>query len=444
MVGNVGNILSPAQQAQLTALRTTARALDRTQMRLATGKNVNSAIDNPQSFFAARALDYRAHDLQRLLDGIGNNIQTLKLAQHALEAIQKILDTAESYLVEYEQDFLAGEIERSEIVGTDFYLQFSGPGDFTGYASGQDSGAPVTITENGFGVTLDNNSWRRHRVNYTVTTNTRLEFDFRSTVMPEIAGIGLDNDTNFANSNDQFFLYGSQTSGISYSAPTPTYAYDGSGEWEHVSIPIGTYFTGNYSHLTFIDDDDGGGNDGDAQWRNIVIHEGDYVYGQTTPTVSDTYEQEYGLILDQIDLLVQDARYRSTNLIAGEDMTTFFNADRSSKLVTEGIAADSDALGLERTDFATIEAVRAKITQVREAQENLRQYAASLALDFNVLNQRNDFTLSMVNILEEGSDALTLTDQNRTGAELLALQTRQAIQVSTLTLDTLSLVDFLI
>lgn len=444
MVGDVGNILNITQHKQLTVLQTTARAIDGVQLRLATGKAIHSALDNPGNFFVARSLNNEAHDLKRLLDGIDKSIETIQYVQHSLEAIDSILDTADSFLNEYEQDLRAGNVEVKTILDTDFFLKFDAPGDFLNYAGGQDSGVPVSLIEDGFGVRLDDNSWRRYPVNYTVTTESFLEFDFLSTNIPEIAAIGFDNDTNFSNSNTQFFLYGTQTGGIAYSAPTATYQYDGSGEWVHVQIPIGTYFTGNFSHLTLIDDDDGGGDDGDAQFRNIVIHEGDYVYGQNTLTVSDIYEEKYSALLDQIDLIVEDSHYRGINLLEGDNMTTYFNARRTSSLTTEGLFASASGLGLERLDFTTIEAVERKITQVREAREILRHYAASLSTDFAVLNNRADFTKNMINILETGRDDLTLSDQNRDGAEMLALQTRQQIQTSTLTLNTLSIADFLL
>ncbi len=444
MVSDAGNILNAAQQRQLTVLQATTRGVGVATLRLATGKDVNSALDNPGNFFTARSLDFEARDLMRLLDGVNKSIETVQNTLNAIEAMQSILNTAESYLLEYEQDFLAGEIEVTEILETDFFIEFDDPADFINYSGGQDSGAPVTLIEQPFGVRLDDNVWKRYQIDYTVTADTILEFDFRSSNIPEIAAIGFDNDNNFANGNTQFFLYGQQTTGITYAAPIATYEYDGSGDWVHVTIPVGTFFTGNFSHLTFINDDDGGGDDGDAQFRNMVLHEGEYTFGQTGLTVSPIYEEEYGLILDQLDLLALDSVYRGINLLDGDDMTTFFNAERSSSLFTEGIFASSAGLGLERLDFTTIEAVERKITQVREARAILRHYATTLSLDFSVLDDRADFTTNMINVFNAGRDDLTLADQNEVGAELLALQTRQQIQTSVLTINTASIADFLV
>ena len=47
------------------------------------------------------------------------------------------------------------------------------------------------------GFTLDGNMWKRHLINYTVTPDTVLTFEYRSSNRPEISGIGFDNDINF-------------------------------------------------------------------------------------------------------------------------------------------------------------------------------------------------------------------------------------------------------
>ena len=63
---------------------------------MATGKRVNTALDNPQNFFAAQSLDNRSLDLQRLLDGLGQNIQTIRTADNGIEALGKLVEQAQS------------------------------------------------------------------------------------------------------------------------------------------------------------------------------------------------------------------------------------------------------------------------------------------------------------------------------------------------------------
>src|SRR4249919_3273916 len=70
--------LSAAVRQNLLSLQGTADLLATTQGRLATGKKVNSALDNPTNFFTAAGLDNRASDISNLLDSIGNGVQVLQ------------------------------------------------------------------------------------------------------------------------------------------------------------------------------------------------------------------------------------------------------------------------------------------------------------------------------------------------------------------------------
>ncbi len=91
-----GIALSSSLRNNLLSITQTQRSLDEVTLRLATGKRVNSALDNPQNFFAAKSLDNRALDLQRLLDGLGQNIQTIKSAESGIEALDKLVNQAQS------------------------------------------------------------------------------------------------------------------------------------------------------------------------------------------------------------------------------------------------------------------------------------------------------------------------------------------------------------
>ena len=91
-----GIVLSSAVRQNLLSLQSTADLLATTQSRLATGKKVNSALDNPTNFFTASSLDNRASDINNLLDGIGNGVQVLQSANTGITSLQKLVDTAKS------------------------------------------------------------------------------------------------------------------------------------------------------------------------------------------------------------------------------------------------------------------------------------------------------------------------------------------------------------
>ena len=88
--------LSSSVRQNLLSLQSTADLLSTTQNRLATGKKVNSALDNPTNYFTAQSLDNRASDINNLLDSIGNGVQILQAANTGITSLQKLVDTAKS------------------------------------------------------------------------------------------------------------------------------------------------------------------------------------------------------------------------------------------------------------------------------------------------------------------------------------------------------------
>src|SRR6266496_4319884 len=91
-----GIVLSASVRQNLLSLQSTADLLATTQNRLATGKKVNTALDNPTNYFTAASLDNRASDISNLLDGIGNGVQVLQAANTGITSLQKLVDSAKS------------------------------------------------------------------------------------------------------------------------------------------------------------------------------------------------------------------------------------------------------------------------------------------------------------------------------------------------------------
>lgn len=83
--------LSAGMRTNLTSLERTSNLLAVTQERLATGRKVNSAIDNPTNFFAAANLNDRAVKLEARLDGMGQAISTLQTADAAITSMRGIV-----------------------------------------------------------------------------------------------------------------------------------------------------------------------------------------------------------------------------------------------------------------------------------------------------------------------------------------------------------------
>ena len=89
-------VLSASVRQNLLSLQSTASLLATTQNDLATGNKVNSALDNPTSYFTAAALNNRASDISNLLDGIGNGVQVLQAANTGITSLQSLVASAQS------------------------------------------------------------------------------------------------------------------------------------------------------------------------------------------------------------------------------------------------------------------------------------------------------------------------------------------------------------
>jgi flagellin-like hook-associated protein FlgL len=86
--------LTAGMRSNLLQLQNTSKSIDRTQERLSTGKQVNSALDNPTNFFASQAALNRANDFSSRKDGMGEAIQNVKAADAGITAITALVTAA--------------------------------------------------------------------------------------------------------------------------------------------------------------------------------------------------------------------------------------------------------------------------------------------------------------------------------------------------------------
>jgi flagellin-like hook-associated protein FlgL len=89
-IGDIG--LTSSMRANLVSLQTTASLLGSTEERLSTGKRVNSAVDNPANFFAARIHTTRANLLTNLKDNISEAVQTVKAADSGITGVLSTIE----------------------------------------------------------------------------------------------------------------------------------------------------------------------------------------------------------------------------------------------------------------------------------------------------------------------------------------------------------------
>ena len=88
--------LTASMRSNLLSLQNTQSLMDTTQERLSTGKKVNSALDNPSSYYTSQSLTNRANDLSALLDSMGQGISTIQAANEGIESITDFVEQAKS------------------------------------------------------------------------------------------------------------------------------------------------------------------------------------------------------------------------------------------------------------------------------------------------------------------------------------------------------------
>jgi flagellin len=88
--------LTSGMKSNLLSLQNTVTLLNRTQQRLSSGKKVNSALDDPTSYFTAQALDSRAGIIDGLKDAMGQAVQTVTAANQGVTAITSLIEQAKA------------------------------------------------------------------------------------------------------------------------------------------------------------------------------------------------------------------------------------------------------------------------------------------------------------------------------------------------------------
>ena len=89
-------VLTAGVRANLLQLQKTSDLITSTQTKLATGKRVNTALDNPINFFTAQGLSNRASDLGNLLDSMANGMNTIQAANNGITSITKLVQSAQA------------------------------------------------------------------------------------------------------------------------------------------------------------------------------------------------------------------------------------------------------------------------------------------------------------------------------------------------------------
>ncbi|HPF78763.1 MAG TPA: lectin-like protein [Alphaproteobacteria bacterium] len=435
------NLLSSVQRNVLRAIQQTNINVGQTQLALASGKRVQTVLDNPQNFFQSKYLQNESADLSKLLDGISGNIRTIQETNIGVETMLNLIDLAESLIEEGLKELFPRTDETADPEAIQYIID-KNPGK-----------AYLASTNNFYQNTTDFATWTnaRDRAAQAILN-----------AVPEIRGhlatitSQEENDTVFGLLTATSWLGGSDN--------------EVEGEWRWVVGPEagqqfwqglagGTAVNGsyenwapgepnqffgpgnpeNYAHLRA----DGLWNDlPESDTLNYIIEWGGDLFIENpdinVSSESVEYRNKYLEILGQIDAIAADANYRGINLLEKDNLETTFNRENRSRLTTQGIDASTVALGLTNDNFISKTEMTKILTELRGARETLRDYSASLQNDLGIITSRRDYIEQTINTLKSGAEDLTIADQNEKGANMLALQVRQQLQFEALSLTSQS------
>lgn len=377
-------VLSQSIRRNLLSLQDTADLLGRTQNRLATGKKVNTALDNPTNFFNASGLNARAGDLSRLLDGLGQSVKTLETADNGIRAITRLVETAQAM-------------------------------------ARQALNAPST--------TPKVESTRKMAAT-DVLTAAPLSVAAGSTIQITIGAVGPQTFTIAAGQTVQQFIDSINTNAtfnVPGQPPTVRASLDSFGKLRVESLNGGamTWTASTAAANAALLGDNAG------VPPVATLNPTGALNAQRTSFANQIVE-----LMNQIDGLARDASYNGINLLNGQSMRVIFNEDNTTAMDVTGVTFDADGIGINApianlqsdADIGTMQA------ELDTAMRTLRAQAATFGANMTVIQTRQDFTKNSVLTLNTGADQLVLADQNEEGANLLALNTRQQLSIQALSL----------
>ena len=158
----------------------------------------------------------------------------------------------------------------------------------------------------------------------------------------------------------------------------------------------------------------------------------------TDTTARGSYATQFNTLMSQIDNVATDSNYRGTNLLQGNTLTVTFNETGTNTLAITGFTASTGSSGFNITAASWSSTsntnINTSVSQMDTMTTSLRTQSTSMSGNLAIVNTRLDFTKNMINTLTTGADNLTLADMNEEGANLLMLQTRQALGTTALSL----------
>ncbi|MGV3489969.1 MAG: flagellin [Devosia sp.] len=470
--------LSKAVRSNLLSLQSTAANMAKTQERLATGLKVNSALDNPTNFFTASSLNSRASDMASLLDSMSNGIKTIEAADNGLSSITKTVESMQSTLRQARQDksFKTGSYALdATAIGNSTVKELSLSGGAVG-STAVDIELNAVRTVTGTGGFAATGSTVGGAVTFTIQSDslnggtavsvTTVTGDTAETLAEKV-------NTAFANAsggaagftaevasgqlkitstaNTDFTIGGTVTgTGLTAAATTTATAAE--------PATVDTLVARINSNTALEGKVRASNDGGKLRIENLstseltvtgVAGDGEVDGGTATSTIDGNSVRKnlvksFNDLRDQLDKFADDASFNGINLLRGDKLKLTFNETGTSTIDIQAKDSDGDATQVNNSTLGITTAVDAdfdsdadidtRLTALSDALGQLRSLSSSFGSNLSIVQNRQDFTNKMINTLETGAANLTLADTNEEAANLLALQTRQQLSSTALSM----------
>jgi len=146
--------------------------------------------------------------------------------------------------------------------------------------------------------------------------------------------------------------------------------------------------------------------------------------------------KQFDALRAEIDRIAKDAGINGTNLLNGDKIKLALNEDGSSSTTIEGAEVSAATLNIDAA-AATWQAdvsVNDALDQLIAAADSLEATAASFSSNQSIINARKEFNSSLSDILKSSASQLTAADMDQEAANLVALQTRQQMATTSLSI----------
>jgi flagellin-like hook-associated protein FlgL len=423
--------LSSGVRNALSSLQSITAQAQASQFKLATGKKVNSAVDNPVNYFTAASLNDRSSQLTGLLDGISNGIQTVQAASKGIDGITKLVSSLQSTIKQAQSDAaqnrptkagtaLATAAEQAatskslkdialdkKVVGADAIADAA-----TATSSG-DLGIVDTDTNLAISITAGSTTYTASISSANATVRD---------VVNEINKSGIA--TAFVDEKGQLNVKGTGSDDVQFGIGTGTTA------------PLAVTAAA------------GGGANTAFGFLAADATAGGAIKGQSiTSSVRSNLIDQYNDLRSKIDDLAKDSSFNGINLLKGDRLTIQFNekaGKNQTKLDIQGSDVTSDNLGLVKAgntqlagqvNFQNDSDLEAATKALTGALSSLKSLSSTFGANLSVAQTRQDFTKDMADVLSTGASNLVNVDANSEAASLLALQTRQQLSQTALSLS---------